>query len=234
MGALRYCRMAFSSLLILIEQFPVFVRLSWLCILVSLLGVAVAPRYLIAGSVTDLLARGVFVVAWLRLVGLGEVPGGGAYFRLGRREILGALSWMMAEIFITFPAHVISASLAMATGIPIADSVMVLLGLANLLIGGAYLIPTDAALETGGPATWRVPDLMIRGGIGLSLAVFVCWLPLNLLQTLVHQLPEVDLADGLGLRDALMVPIRYLGLALTGGTLALIWNRLVEEEDAAG
>jgi len=29
-----------------------------------------------------------------------------------------------------------------------------------------------------------------------------------------------------------MVPVRYLGMALTAGTMALVWNRLVVEEDA--
>lgn len=234
-GLFRYCRLAFRSLLILIEQFPVFFRLSWLCMLVSLLGAAVSSRHLMAGGVTDLLARGVFVVAWLRMVGLGEVPSSRHYFRLGRRETFGALAWMAAEIFISFPAQVISASLAIATGVPISDSVMVLSGAANLLLGGFYLVPADAALEragTSGNLGWRVPDLMIRGGLALGVAVFVCWLPLNLLQEGVKMLPEMEVADGLSLRDAVMVPVRYLGMALTAGTLALAWNKLMAEETA--
>ncbi|EME71518.1 hypothetical protein H261_02616 [Paramagnetospirillum caucaseum] len=234
MGLFRYCRLALRSLQILIEQFSAFCRLSWLCMLVSLLGVAVAERHLIAGGVTELLARGVFVVVWLRLVGLGEVPSSRHYFRLGRRETFGALSWMMAEIFINFPAQVVSASLAIGTGIPIADSVMMLSGLANLLLGGIYLIPADAALVRGGVSDevgWRVPDLMIRGGMALGMAVFVCWLPFNLLQEGVRLLPEMDLAEGFSLREAVMVPVRFLGLALTSGTLALAWNRLMAEED---
>jgi hypothetical protein len=233
MGIFRYCRLSLRSLLILIERFPVFCRLSWLCMLVSLLGAAVSSRHAMAGGVTDLLARGVFVVAWLRLVGLGEIPSSRHYFRLGRRETLGALAWVMAELFITFPAQVIAASLAIATGVPIADSVMVLAGLANLLLGGFYLVPADAALERAGPSGntgWRVPDLMIRGGLALGVAVFVCWLPLNLLQEGVRMLPEMDLVEGLSLRDAVMVPVRYLGMALTAGTLALAWNRLMAEE----
>ena len=235
MGLFRYCRLAFRSLLILIEQFPVFFRLSWLCMAISLLGAAVSSRHVMAGGVTDLLARGVFVVAWLRLVGLGEVPSSRHYFRLGRRETFGALAWVMAEVFIGFPAQVISASLAIAAGVPIADSVMVLAGVSNLLLGGIYLVPADAALERSGPSGdrgWRVPDLMIRGGLGLGMAVFVCWLPLNLLQEGVRMLPEMEVADGLALRDAILVPVRYLGMALTGGTLALAWNRLMAEEEA--
>lgn len=233
MGIFRYCRLAFRSLLILIEQFPVFLRLSWLCMAVSLLGAAVSSRHVVAGGVTDLLARGVFVVAWLRLVGLGEVPSSRHYFRLGRRETFGAMAWMASEVFVGFPAQVISASLAIATGVPIADSVMVLSGLANLLLGGFYLVPADAALERSGQSGnlgWRVPDLMIRGGLALGVAAFVCWLPLNLLLEGVRFLPEMDLAEGLGLRDAVEVPVRYLGMALTAGTMALAWNRLMEEE----
>ncbi|KIL99166.1 hypothetical protein CCC_03384 [Paramagnetospirillum magnetotacticum MS-1] len=235
MGIFRYCRLSLRSLLILIEQFPVFLRLSWLCMTVSLLGAAVSSRHVMAGGITDLLARGVFVVAWLRLVGLGEVPSSRHYFRLGRRESFGALAWVMAEIFVTFPAQVIAASLAIATGVPIADSVMVLAGLSNLLLGGFYLVPADAALERAGKSGdlgWRVPDLMIRGGLALGMAVFICWLPLNLLQEGVRLLPEMDLAEGLALRDAAMVPVRYLGMALTAGTLALAWNSLMAEETA--
>lgn len=235
MGIFRYCRLALRSLLILIEQFPVFLRLSWLCMAVSLLGAAVSSRHVMAGGVTDLLARGVFVVAWLRLVGLGEVPSSRHYFRLGRRETFGALAWMMSEIFIGFPAQVISASLAIAAGVPIGDSVMMLSGLANLLLGGFYLVPTDAALERGGETAnlgWRVPDLMIRGGLALGVAAFICWLPLNLLEEGIGLLPEMNLAEGLTLRDAVMVPVRYLGMALTAGTMALVWNRLVAEEAA--
>ncbi|CUW41542.1 conserved protein of unknown function [Magnetospirillum sp. XM-1] len=235
MGIFRYCRLAFRSLLILIEQFPVFLRLSWLCMAVSLLGAAVSSRHAMAGGITDLLARGVFVVAWLRLVGLGEVPSSRHYFRLGRRETFGALAWMASEVFIGFPAQVISASLAIATGVPIADSVMVLSGVANLLLGGFYLVPADAALERAGHSGnlgWRVPDLMIRGGLALGVAAFLCWLPLNLLQEGVRLLPEMDLFDGLALRDAALVPARYLGMALTAGTMALAWNRLMAEETA--
>ncbi|BAE49565.1 hypothetical protein [Paramagnetospirillum magneticum] len=233
MGIFRYCRLALRSLQILIEQFPVFLRLSWLCMVVSLLGVAVSSRHVMTGGITDLLAHGVFVVAWLRMVGLGEIPASRHYFRLGRRETFGALSWMAAEIFVNFPAQVIAASLAIATGVPIADSVMVLAGLSHLLLGGFYLVPADAALERAGKTGdlgWRVPDLMIRGGLALGVAVFVCWLPFNLLQEGVRLLPEMDLADGLSLRDAVMVPVRYLGMALTAGTLALAWNRLMVEE----
>ncbi|ARJ64452.1 hypothetical protein WV31_01455 [Magnetospirillum sp. ME-1] len=235
MGIFRYCRLAFRSLLILIEQFPVFLRLSWLCMAVSLLGAAVASRHAVAGGITDLLARGVFVVAWLRLVGLGEIPASRHYFRLGRRETFGALAWMASEVFIGFPAQVISASLAIATGVPIADSVMVLSGLANLFLGGFYLVPADAALERAGQSGnlgWRVPDLMIRGGLALGVAAFVCWLPLNLLLEGVRMAPELDLLDGLSLRDAVEVPVRYLGMALTAGTMALAWNRLMAEETA--
>ena len=235
MGLFRYCRLAFRSLLILIDQFPTFFRLAWLSMVVSLLGVAVSSRYAMAGGITDLLARGVFVVAWLRMVGLGEVPSSRHYFRLGRRETFGALAWMAAETFISFPAMVISASLAIATGVPISDSVMVLSGLANLLLGGFYLAPADAALEracSSGNLGWRVPDLMIRGGLALGVAVFVCWLPLNLLQEGVRMLPEMEVADGVALRELVLVPVRYLGMALTAGTLALAWNKLMAEEIA--
>jgi hypothetical protein len=237
MGLFRYCRLAFRSLLILIERFPTFVRLSWLCMLISLLGAAVSSRHMVAGGVTDLLARGVFVVAWLRMVGLGEIPSSLHYFRLGRRESFGALAWMAAEVFISFPAMVISASLAIATGVPISDSVMILSGVSNLLLGGFYLAPADAALERAGSSNaqgWQVPDLMLRGGLALGVAVFVCWLPLNLLQEGVRMLPELDVADGLPLREVVLVPVRYLGMALTAGTLALAWNRLMAEEAADG
>jgi hypothetical protein len=234
-GPFRYCRLAFRSLLILIDQLPAFLRLSWVCMAVSLVGVGVSSRYPIGGGIADLLARGVFVVAWLRLVGLGEVPSSRHYFRLGRRETFVALAWMMAEVFVTFPAHVVSASLALATGVSMADSVMVLSAFSNLLLGGAYLIPADAALEQAGRSGeggWRVPDLVIRGGLALGVVAFVCWLPLNLLQQGVRLLPEMDLADGLALREAVMVPVRYLGMALTAGAMALTWNRLAAEEDA--
>lgn len=235
MGLFRFCPLAWRSLLILIERFPVFLRLSWVCMAVSLAGTGVAPRYPMAGGIADLLAHGVFVVAWLRLVGLGEVPSSQHYFRLGRRETFGALAWMMTDVFITFPAHVVSASLALATGVSMADSVMVLSALSNLLLGGIYLVPADAALEQAGCSSekgWRVPDLMIRGGLALGMVAFVCWLPLNLLQYGVGLLPQMDLVDGLELREALMVPVRYLGMALTAGAMALVWNRLVVEEDA--
>lgn len=236
MGLFRFCPLAWRSLLILIEQFPAFLRLSWVSMAVSLAGTGVASRYPMAGGIADLLARGVFVVAWLRLVGLGEVPSSQHYFRLGRRETFGALAWMMTDVFITFPAHVVSASLALATGVSMADSVMVLSALSNLLLGGIYLVPADAALEQAGRSGegggWRVPDLMIRGGLALGMVAFVCWLPLNLLQYGTGLLPEVEVADGLALREAVMVPVRYLGMALTAGAMALAWNRLMAEEDA--
>jgi hypothetical protein len=236
MGIFRYCRLSLRSLVILIERLPTFFRLSWLCMAVSLLGVAVSSRHAVAGGVTDLLARGVFVVAWLRLVGLGEIPSSRHYFRLGRRETAGAMAWVATELFINLPAMVISASLAIATGVPLGDAVMVLSGIAHLLLGGFYLVPADTALErsaspSDGPsAGWRVPDLVMRGGLALGLAVFVCWLPLNLLQEGVKLLPDLELADGFPLREAVLVPVRYLGMALTAGTLALAWNRLMAEE----
>lgn len=235
MGSFRYCSLALRSLRILLERLPTFLRLAWVCMAVSLIGIGVASRYPMAGGVADLLARGVFVVAWLRLVGLGEVPSSRHYFRLGRRETFVALAWLMAEVFVTFPAHVVAASLALASGISMEDSVMVLSALSNLLLGGVYLVPADAALEqAGGPDRegWRVPDLMIRGGLALGMVAFVCWLPLNLMQQGVRLLPEMELLDGLDLREAVMVPVRYLGMALAAGAMALTWNRLTAEEDA--
>lgn len=231
MGIVQYCRLSFRSLRILFEQSPIFLRLAWLCMAVSLIAAAVSSRYPIAGNVTDLLAHGVFVVAWLRLVGLGEVPASRHYFRLGRREALGAVAWMLSELFVNFPAQLISASLALAMDIPIADTVMELSGLAHLLLGGVYLIPADAALEPPGTASdmgWRVPELMIRGGLGPGVAVFVCWLPVNLLKQGVDLLPQVDLYDGIMLHGLVMVPVQYLGMALTAGAMALVWNRLTE------
>lgn len=231
MRLFRFCRQPLRGLVILIEQFPAFLRLSWVCMAASLLGGAVSERYIWLGSITDLLARGVFAVAWLRLVGLGEMPGRAAYFRLGRREIFTALGWMSAEIFVIFPAQVIAASLAIATGQPFADLVMPLLAVAHALLGAAYLLPTEAALEVGSNARWRLPEMVMKGGVAAGLAVFLAWLPTNLLLEGVKALPVVDLLEGLTLGQMAAVPVRYLGVALTAGAMALVWNALTAEAE---
>ncbi|TAN76962.1 MAG: hypothetical protein EPN20_01755 [Magnetospirillum sp.] len=231
MRLFRFCRQPLRGLVILIEQFPAFLRLSWVCMAASLLGGAVSERYIWLGSITDLLARGVFAVAWLRLVGLGEMPGRAAYFRLGRREIFTALGWMSAEIFVIFPAQVIAASLAIATGQPFADLVMPLLAIAHALLGAAYLLPTEAALEVGSNARWRLPEMVMKGGVAAGLAVFLAWLPTNLLLEGVKALPVVDLLEGLTLGQMAAVPVRYLGVALTAGAMALVWNALTAEAE---
>lgn len=232
MGLFRFCRFSLRALVLLIERFPLFLRLSWACLAVSLVSTAAAEHYPLLGGITDLLARGVFAVAWLRLIALDEAPPGPGYFRTGRREILTALGWMTAEMFITFPAQVIAASLALAVGIPLADAVQPLLALTHLLLGAAYMLPTEAALERGdGKEGWRLPDLVMKGGVAISVAVFLAWLPANLALEAIRALPPVELLDGLTLTQALTVATRYLALALTAGTMALIWNQLGTETD---
>ncbi len=231
MRLFRFCRQPLRGFVILIEQFPAFLRLSWICMAASLVGGAVSERYVWLGSVTDLLARGVFAVAWLRLVGLGELPRRSAYFHLGRREILTALGWMTAEVFVVFPAQAIAASLAVATGLSFPDLMMPMLAVAHALLGAAYLLPTEAALEVGTSATWRLPEMVIKGGVAAGLAVFLAWLPTNLLLEGVKALPEWDLLEGLDLRQTAAVVTRYLGVALTAGTMALVWNALIAEGD---
>ncbi|MDO8606891.1 MAG: hypothetical protein Q7R40_10175 [Phaeospirillum sp.] len=234
MRLLRFCRQPLRGLVILIEQFPTFLRLSWICVAASLLGGAVSDRYVWLGGVTDLLARGVFAVAWLRLVGLGEIPRRPAYFRLGRREILTALGWMTAEVFVIFPAQALAAALALATGMPFPDLMMPMLAMAHALLGAAYLLPTEAALEIGGDARWRLPEMIMKGGVAASLAVFMAWLPINLLLEVAKALPAVSLLEDISLLQAVTVLIRYLGVALMAGTLALTWNALVAEGDEEG
>ena len=229
MGLFRFARQPLRALTILLEQFPAFIRLSWICMAASLLGVTVAERHLWLGSITDLLARGVFAVAWLRLVGLGEVPRSAAYFRLGRREIFTALGWMMAELFVVFPAQALGASLSIATGIAFPDLVMPLLALSHALLGAAFLLPAEAALEVGSGNRWQLPEMVMKGGIAAGLAVFLAWLPINLLLELARILPELDLGDGLTLGRMAEVLIRYLGVALTAGSMALVWNALAAE-----
>lgn len=238
MEPLRLVPLAFAALRLLIGRLPLFLRLSWLCMAVSLVGVAVIPRHPLAGGIVDLLARGVFVVAWLRLVGLGEVPAGRHYFRLGRREALGGFVWMMTELFVGAPAQLIAAALAIAVGLPLGDTALVLTALTHLLLGGTYLIPADAALgrtrRGGAGKGWRAPDLILRGGLALGVAAFVCRLPMELLLEGTRLLPDRDVGEGFGLRDMAEIPVRYLGMALMAGTMALAWNRLSREEDAAG
>jgi hypothetical protein len=227
----RFCRMSLRSLTILIEQFPVFFQLSWLCVAVSLLSDAVAGRYPVLAGVCDLLARGIFAVAWLRLVALGEMPHRFAYFRLGRREILAAFGWMLAEIFIIIPAHVIAASLSIATGIGLADLITPLVGLAHLLLGAAYMLPAEAALENASDkVNWRLPELVMRGGIAIGIAVALAWLPANLLLEGTKLLPGIELADGLALPQAAAILVRYLSIAVTAGTMALIWIEMTAAE----
>ena len=231
MGLFRFCRQSLRALVILLEQFPAFLRLSWICMAASLVGVSIAERHLWLGSITDLLARGVFAVAWLRLVGLGEVPGRAAYFRLGRREIFTAFGWMMAELFVVFPAQALGASLAMASGIAFADLVMPLLALSHALLGAAFLLPAEAALEAGTGNRWQLPEMVMKGGIAVGFAVFLAWLPINLLLEVAKLLPEMELGDGLTLGLIAEVVIRYLGVALTAGSMALVWNALAAEGD---
>lgn len=231
MGLFRFAREPLRALTILLEQFPAFLRLSWVCMAASLVGIAVAERHLWLGSVTDLLARGVFAVAWLRLVGRGERPGGIAYFRLGRREILTALGWTVAELFVVFPAQALGASLAMASGIAFADLVMPLLALSHALLGSAYLLPTETALKTGGGKGWQWPERVMKGGLAIGLAAFLAWLPVNLLLEAAKLLPEMELGDGVTLGLIVQVVIRYLGVALTAGSMALVWNALAVDEE---
>ena len=229
MGLFRFARQPVRALIILMEQAPAFLRLSWVCMAASLVGGAVAERYVWLGSITDLLARGVFAVAWLRLVGLGEIPRRAAYFRLGRREILTALGWITAELFVVFPAQALGASLAIATGIPFTDLVMPLVAVTHALLGAAYLLPTEAALEVGGTARWQLPEMVIKGGVAAGMAAFLAWLPINLLLEGSKTLPDWELFDGLMLGQIVVILIRYLGVALTAGTMALVWNALATE-----
>ena len=231
MRLLRFRRQPLRGLVILIEQFPTFLRLSWICMAASLLGGAVSDRHVWLGGITDLLARGVFAVAWIRAMGLGENSGRPAYFRLGRREVFVALAWMLAEVFITFPANVVATSLAIATGIPIHDAAMPLLALAHFALGAAYLLPVDAAMESGLKG-WRAPDLIMRGGVKTGAAALLAWLPANLLLEGARLLPNIELVDGFGLQAAAMTLIHYLAMALTAGTITLIWLDLVGEDEA--
>ncbi|CAA7612851.1 hypothetical protein [Magnetospirillum sp. SS-4] len=230
MGLFRFCRLALGSFSILIGRFPVFLRLSWVCMAVSLISAGVSERHAVAAGIVDLLARGVFVVAWLRLVALDENPPGPAFFRLGRRELLAAFGWMMAEMFVVMPAQVVAASIAMATGTSLQDAIMLTLGLSHLLLGVVFLLPAEAALEkVTGTISWRLPDLVIRGGLAVSIAVFLAWLPINLLMDGVRALPDQPVLQTVALTLA-----RYLGLALTAGTVALIWNALGAEGEGGG
>ncbi len=232
MGLFRFCRFALRSLVVLLDQFPEFLRLSWVCLVVSLICSAVAERYPFFAGLTDLLARGVFAVAWLRLVALGEAPHPFGYFKLGRREIFAAFGWMLAETFVTFPAHVIGASLAMATGISLSDAVMPLLALSHLLLGAVYLLPAEAALEDdSGRDGWSLPDVVMKGGVAVSIAVALAWLPANLLQEAIKLLPNTELVDGLLLPQAASIALHYLSMALTAGTVALIWGELTAREE---
>ncbi|RAU23327.1 hypothetical protein CU669_04115 [Paramagnetospirillum kuznetsovii] len=227
MGLFRFCRHALRSFVILMEQFPAFMRLAWVCVGVSIVSTAVGERYPLLAGVTDLLARGVFAVAWLRLVARGEMPTRMAYFRLGRREVFTAFGWMLAETFVTFPAQVIGASLAMATGIPLADAAMPLLGFTHLLIGAVYLLPAEAALEQeSGADGWRLPDVIMKGGVAVSIAVALAWLPANLLMEAARMLPDMEILEGLTLVQTVAIALRYLAMAITAGTVALIWNEL--------
>ena len=106
-----------------------------------------------------------------------------------------------------------------------------MLAVAHALLGAAYLLPTEAALEVGTSATWRLPEMVIKGGVAAGLAVFLAWLPTNLLLEGVKALPEWDLLEGLDLRQTAAVVTRYLGVALTAGTMALVWNALIAEGD---
>lgn len=236
MSAFRLIPQAYASLRILIQQFPLFLRLSWLCMTVSLLGMAVIPRYPMAGGVVDFLARGVFVVVWMRLVALGEVPGGRYYFRLGRRDAKGGFLWMIADLFVGAPGQMVAVSLAIYVGLPLRDTALILIALCHLVLGGAYLVSAEAALDRSdrrGMREWRSPDLILRGGLALGVAAFVCRLPLELLLEGVRLLPEAEVVDGLTLQDCVEIPARYLGLALTGGTMALAWNHLSREEEGS-
>jgi hypothetical protein len=230
MGLFRFCRAPVRAFALIVGRFPTFIRLSWVCVAVSLVSGAVSERHLMAGNVVDLLARGVFAVAWLRLVGLGEMPGKPAYFRLGRREIFTALGWMMAELFVVMPAQVMAASIAMATGTSLTDVMMVTLGLSHLLLGAAFLLPTEAALEnTTAGVTWRLPDLVIKGGLAVSIAAFLAWLPINLITAGLRELPDIAVIEGLTLPQLALTLTRYLGIAVTAGTMALIWNSLTRD-----
>ncbi|OAN46610.1 hypothetical protein A6A04_05720 [Paramagnetospirillum marisnigri] len=223
----RFSPLVVRSIGLLAREFPTFLRLSWFCLAVSLLSLAVSARHPLLGGIADLMAHGVFATVWMRLVAMGERPLGLAYFRLGRREVFVALGWMLAETFVAFPAHVISASLSMATGLSVDDALMPMLALAHLLLGVAYLLAAEAALEPGaGRVGWRLPDLVMKGGMAVSVAVLLAWLPANLLLEGVLWLPQVDLLDGLTLADAGAAAVRYLAMAVTGGTLALVWMDL--------
>jgi hypothetical protein len=227
MRLFRFCPLALRAFSLLMGEFPTFLRLSWVCMGVSLISAGVSARHAAAAGIVDLLARGVFAVAWLRLVGLGESPTGPAYFRVGRREIFTALGWMMAEMFIVMPAQVIAASFSMATGTDIGDVVMVTLALSHLLLGIAFLLPAEAALErTSGKITWRLPDLVFKGGLAVSVAVFLAWLPVNLLMEGLKLFPDQPV-----IQMAAATLIRYLGVALTAGTLAMVWTILDSETE---
>lgn len=230
MRLLRFCPLALRALAFLLERGPTFLRLSWIAMLATLLAGAVSERFIWLGGIVDLMARGVFVVAWMRLVAEGELPSGTAPFRLGRREIFTALGWMVAETFVTFPAHLIAASLGMATGVVSSDLVIVLLALAHAVLGVVFLLPSEAALEPEDGKSWQLPEMVMAGGVAVSLAAFLAWLPGNLLDWAVRTLPALDVLDGITLAQLLLVLVHYLAMALMGGTMALVWKALSAEK----
>ncbi len=237
---LRFHRLAIASLAVLIFRFHDFLRLAWPCVAVSLVAGSVSAPYAWAGGIVELLARGLFVATWVRLVHDGLAPAGTVRLRLGRRDAAAAVVWMVAETFVTLPGRFIGTAAAVITQTPVADTLMVTVAVSHLLLGGAYLVVADVVLA-GGPwarsraaeGTWCLPDMVVRGGFAVGVTMVLAWLPGTLLGATLRQLPAVELLEGLTLEHAAQVVGGIIGLAVIAGTMAMLWNALAKETQGA-
>jgi hypothetical protein len=234
MRLFRFCRRAVDAYVGLAACLPLFLRLSGVAMVIAVAAAALAGLSPGVAQVVDALAESMFAVAWLRFVALGELPGGAVHVRLGKRELMFALFWLVARSFVGFPALMLGTALGAATGIEARLLLPPLLVAAHGLMGVFFLLPAEVALDDndrGGGGRWPVPDMVVQGGLAVGVGLVLAWGPAAAAVALLQAAfpGETDPA-GRALAALMVVVPRFLGIAAVTGYLALVWRALSAEK----